>query len=75
MWETLVTKNSSYEIARKKVESLNTECYYLFQKSNPHYCPHRNMKMITSKLGVNKIDGMMKDISHQYGLSIAYTNH
>ena len=75
MWETPGTKNSSYEIARKYVESLNPECDYLFQKPNPHYCPPRNIKMFTSKLGVNKIDGMMKDISHQYGLSIAYTNH
>lgn len=74
MYESSSTTDG-YTSLQKYLSVLHPDCNALFQYPKRNWKPQDSVWFENRPLGVNKIGGMMKEISVEAGLSKRYTNH
>ena len=74
MYET-PEENDGYKAMKIYLAKLNPKNNAFFQYPKKHWTYDDEVWYDTRPIGVNKLDGMMKDISRAAELSKAYTNH
>ena len=67
--------NDGYKALSLYMSKMNPNCKALFQYPKRNWSPFDDVWYENRPLGVNKLDGMMKEISKEANLSRIYTNH
>ena len=68
-------QNDGYKALSLYLSKLNPQCAAFFQYPKKNWAPDDAVWFENKPLGVNKLDGMMKEISQAARLSRLYTNH
>ena len=74
MYET-PEENDGYKAMKIYLAKFNPKCNAFFQYPKKHWKYDDEVRYDARPIGVNKLDGIMKDISRAAELSKAYTNH
>ena len=67
--------NDGYRALRVYLSKLNPKCTAFFQYPKKNWAPTDSSWYENRPVGINKLDGMMKEISQEAQLSRVYTNH